>query len=115
VTRFGRRVGGPVAAEPAGGGVHVAVEPLQQADLLGRQRRVPDVDDENDAILAGVVPRLVLEVIVEHQALAFGPLPGLIADAKRAVAGRDRDPEMAPQPQVGGPAMGGDMCPGAHP
>jgi hypothetical protein len=40
---------------------------------------VPEIDDEDDAVLLGVIPGL--EVVIEHQALSVLPLPGVVADA----------------------------------
>jgi hypothetical protein len=42
---------------------------------------VPEINDEDDAVLLGVIPGLVLEVVIEHQALSVSPLPGVVADA----------------------------------
>jgi hypothetical protein len=42
---------------------------------------VPEINDEDDAVLLGVIPGLVLEVVIEHQTLPLVPLPGVVADA----------------------------------
>jgi len=42
---------------------------------------VPEIDDEDDAVLLGVIPGLVLEVVIEHQALSSLPPSGVLADA----------------------------------
>ena len=76
---------------------------------------MPDVDDQDEAVLLGVVPGLVLEVIVEHETAPLLPAPGLGADPDRAVAVRDDDPQVAAQPEVRGPAVGGDVGAGTHP
>jgi hypothetical protein len=57
------------------------MQPLQQPNFGGRQSRVPEINDEDDAILLGVIPGLVLEVVIEYQALSVLPLPGVVADA----------------------------------
>jgi hypothetical protein len=38
---------------------------------------MPDIDDEHQPILAGAIPGLVLEVVVEHHAAPRLPAPGL--------------------------------------
>jgi hypothetical protein len=42
---------------------------------------VPEINDEDDAVLLGAIPGLVLEVVIEYQALSLLPLPGVVADA----------------------------------
>jgi hypothetical protein len=42
---------------------------------------VPEINDEDDAVLLGVIPGLVLEVVIEHQTPSVLPLPGVVADA----------------------------------
>jgi hypothetical protein len=91
------------------------VQSLQQPDLGAGEVRVPQVDDQDDPILAGVVPGLVLEVVVEHQTLALGPPSRLAADPDRAVPGGNGDPEVAAQPEVGRSAVRGDVGPAPHP
>jgi hypothetical protein len=91
------------------------VQPFQQPNLRGCQPGVPEIDDEDDAVLRGVIPSLVLEIVIEHQTPPLLPLPGVVTDAQRTVSGRHRDPEMTPQSQVRGPAVGTDMRSGSHP
>ena len=43
---------------------------------MRRELRVPDVDDEDEARFAAVVPHLVLERVVEDDELALLPRPG---------------------------------------
>jgi hypothetical protein len=57
---------------------------------------VPEVNDENDAVLTGVIPGLVFEVVIEHQAPSHLPLSGLLPDAQRTIAFGHDHPEMAP-------------------
>ena len=81
---------------------HRAVERVGRGDdagdrsaLLRRQPRTPDVADEDVARLVAVVPRLVLDRVVEHPAFADAPLACLAADAKTA-AGRQAPAAGAP-------------------
>jgi hypothetical protein len=62
-----------------------------------------------------VIPSFVLKIVIEHQTPPLLPLPGGVADAQRTVSVRHRDPEVAPQSQVRGPAAGTDMRSGSHP
>lgn len=76
---------------------------------------MPQVGDEDDPVLIGVIPRLVLEVVVKHQALTLDPGAHLVADPDCAVAGRNRDPEVAPEPEVCRTAVRRDVRPRPHP
>src|SRR5688572_16692489 len=89
----GRRLG---AAE----GVARLNDCADRRALLLRQPRTPDVADENDARLIAVVPRLVLDRVVEYPGLADSPLARLAADAKPA-AGRHDQRQMHDQAKVG--------------
>src|SRR5688572_9147059 len=66
----GRRLG---AAE----GVARLNDCADRRALLLRQPRTPDVADENDARLIAVVPRLVLDRVVEYPGFADSPLARL--------------------------------------
>jgi hypothetical protein len=90
------------------------VKTLEPADLGRGQAGVPDVDDEHQAVPVCVVPGLVLEVVVEHQAAALLPAAGLAGHADRAVARRHDDPQMAAQAHVGRAAVRRDVGTGAH-
>src|SRR5688572_9970884 len=68
--------------------------------LLRRQPRTPDVADENDARLVAVVPRLVLDGVIEHPGLADSPFARFAADAE-AAAGRHDQRQMHDQSEVG--------------
>ena len=48
----------------------------ERLPLVRRELRVPDVDDEDEARFAAVVPHLVLERVVEDDELALLPRPG---------------------------------------
>src|SRR5262245_5243828 len=68
--------------------------------LPGREPRAPDVADEDDPHLAAVVPRLVLDRVVEHPRLAQAPLTPLAADAE-AAARRQHERQVHDQAEVG--------------
>ena len=87
----------------------------EQVRFVVGQSRVPDVDDQHDPLLFGVVPRLVLEVVVEYQAASLLPAASLRPDPDRTIPVGNRDAEMASQPQVGWPPVRGDMGVRAHP
>ena len=70
---------------------------------------MPHVDDQDDPVLLGAIPGLVLEEVVEHEALPFFPFPALLADANSAVAARNLNTEMAAQPHIRRPPMRGDL------
>jgi hypothetical protein len=53
---------------------------------------VPQVDDEHNTVGISVIPSLVLEVVVEHEATALMPTLDSITDADRTVTVRDGDP-----------------------
>jgi hypothetical protein len=42
---------------------------------------VPEVNDEDDAVLLGVIPGLVLKVVIEHQTLSVLPVSCVVAYA----------------------------------
>jgi hypothetical protein len=75
---------------------------------------VPEIDDEDDPVLARVVPGLVLIRIVKHQAPSLLPALGAVSDADGAVAGGHGDPQMAAQPHVGRTPMCGDVGSTTH-
>ena len=68
--------------------------------LVRRQPRTPDVADEDDARLVAVVPRFVLDRVVEHPGLADAPFARLAADAE-AAAGRHDQRQVHDQAEVG--------------
>jgi hypothetical protein len=76
---------------------------------------MPEVDDEDDSVLCGLIPGFVLEVVVEHQTPTLLPAPGGLADAERAVSVGHQDPEMTPHSHVRRPTVGTDMGVGPHP
>src|SRR5512141_1374709 len=65
-------------------------EPRDRVDFDGGKVRVPAIDDQHDARLLAAVPRLMLERVVERDALAFLPGVVLAADADRAVVRNDQ-------------------------
>lgn len=87
----------------------------EQVRFVGGQPRVPDVDDQHDPFLFGVIPRLVLEVVVEYQAACPLPAASLRPDPDRTIPVGNLDPEVASQPQVGWPPVRGDVGVRAHP
>jgi len=62
-----------------------------------------------------VIPGLVLEVVIEHQALALLPRPGLAAHAQRAVSVGHGDRKVTAQPQVRRSPVRADVHAGSHP
>ncbi len=65
---------------------HLDDDVVQQTRETGE--RPLEVDEQDDSRAVGVVPRLVLEDVVEHEALALRPVPDVVADANAArVAG----------------------------
>ena len=83
--------------------------------LGARQVGVPEVDDQDEALGLGVVPRLVLERVIEHQAVTLAPSAGTVLHPDGAVSVGYRDPEVAAQAQVRRSAMRRDMRAGSHP
>ena len=52
---------------------------------LGRRElRVPDVEDQHDSQLVAVVPRFVLDRVVEHPRPAGDPLTRVVSDPESA-------------------------------
>ena len=69
---------------------------------------MPKVDDQNDAFTRGFVPDLVVERVVEKQALSFLPPVRLCADANSRPV-RHYETHMAAQTSVGGAEVSSDM------
>ena len=67
----------------------VALELVEERDLRPREIGMPEVDHEGDRARLPVVPDLMRERIVEHDALAFAPRQSFPADAQ-AAAVRER-------------------------
>src|SRR5947209_17410449 len=109
------RVRSPVAAEFPGMPVGVAVQTFEEAHLRAREPRVPHVDDENEAIVFGVVPRLMFEEVVEHKGPPLLPASRLVPHPDRALPIGHRDAEVAANPEVRRAAMGADVGPASHP
>ena len=55
--------------------VCVCLDGRERLPLVRRELRVPEVDDEDEARFAAVVPHLVLERVVEDDELALLPCP----------------------------------------
>src|SRR5436190_1273625 len=69
---------------------------------------MPKVDDQDHAFTRGFVPDLVVERIVENQALSFLPPICLFADANSRPV-RHHETHMAAQTRVGGAEVSSDM------
>src|SRR3954468_9965998 len=70
---------------------------------LAKGRR-PKVDDQDDAELVAVVPRLVLDRIVENEGLADIPLGRRLTDPEAAAA-RHYERQVADEPRIGDACM----------
>src|SRR5665811_635790 len=77
--------------------------------LRSGQVRMPEIDDQDDSLIAAVVPNLVVERVVEDQALTLVPFVLLVTDPN-ARAVRHDNPKVAPKPHVGRCVMTTDMA-----
>ncbi len=65
--------------------------------------------------MGGVIPGLVLEVVIEHQAPPLLPRPDLVAHAQRAISVGHGDRQVTAQAQVRRSPVRADVDPGSHP
>ena len=91
-----------------GVGGFLAFVEMRDAEGVGIKVRMPDVDDEDESFLVGVIPYFVLETIIKEDAVALGPGAALVRDADDARV-RDDEAEMEPEARVCGSAMGLEM------
>ena len=66
-------IGGPVSIQAYGLEGGEPVQSLEIGDLCRREIGMPKIDDQDDTGFGRVIPRLMLERIVEYQTLAFLP------------------------------------------
>lgn len=92
--------------------IGIPMKPFEQLYLRLGKAGMPDVHYDHDAVGSSVVPGLVFEVIIEHEAPTLLPGASLAAVTDSAVALRHDDAEVAPQPEVCSPTMGGYMSAG---
>src|SRR5690349_10408527 len=80
----------------------------QAIEEVGRKaQRLDEIQEQHDADLVAVVPRLVLVGVVEHQDLALAPVarPAADADAGLLAIARHDQAEMKAQHAIVGTAM----------
>ena len=77
---------------------------------------MPQIDDQDDAVLVGAVPGLVLKAIVEDKALALLPRSRVVLHADGAVSVGHPDTEVASHAQIRGAGVSADVrtCPHAR-
>src|SRR5581483_3139160 len=72
------------------------------------QKWIPDIENQNDALFVAIVPRLVLDGIVEDEGCANRPVTRLGANAEAAVR-RDHQRNVHGEADVGGAGVGWDV------
>ena len=80
----------------------------EKLDLVVGQLRVPEVEDQVDSGLLAVVPGLVVEGVVEYDALVLLQVLGLVADP-HAGALRPHQRQVHPELLAGGAVVGRDV------
>src|SRR4029079_10818813 len=90
-----------------GDGAHVEDHSL----LVRAEVRVPAIEDQQRAIFTALVPRLMLDRVVEREGLTYTPLADLAADPKAAAVGHDQR-QMDDRPDIGDAGVGRDSLAG---